>query len=160
MAISQESLNNFKQSVGNFDLSSLNASYDVSRTDGSIFNFFGGTTISAKNLVGITPELVTDFGTALDTYKSNITTYLNLMEAKEATVGFKGEAVNSAIKNFVSRIIEISKEYLDSLEQVEKEMIAAVQASYSSQDTAVGSSVTSDATYVEENKYNNVGGDV
>ena len=99
MAISQESLNNFKQSVGNFDLSSLNASYDVSRTDGSIFNFFGGTTISAKNLVGITPELVTDFGTALDTYKSNITTYLNLMEAKEATVGFKGEAVNSAIKN-------------------------------------------------------------
>lgn len=160
MAISQDGIENFRSSARNLDLTSLNSNYTTEIKEGAFLGIIGGTNISAKNLVGITPELVTEFSSALDTYKTNITTYLNLMEAKEATVGFKGEAVNSAIKNFVSRIIEISKEYLDALEQVEKEMVAAVHRSYSSQDTAIGSSVSADSTYVEENKYNNVGGAV
>lgn len=154
MAISQESLESFRTATTNVDLSSLNGEYNTTRkeNDGGLFNF-GASSTSGKSLVGITAELATAFGTALTEYRTPINDALNAMVAKEATVGFKGEFVNSAIKGFVERVIEVSKEYLTALEDVQKEMIAAVEKSYSTQDTSMKTSVTSDASKITENQY-------
>lgn len=154
MAISQESLETFRTATTNVDLSSLNGEYNTTRTenDGWLFNL-GASSTSGQSLVGITAELATAFGTALTEYRTPIDEALNAMVAKEATVGFKGEAVNSAIKGFVERVIEVSKEYLTALENVQKEMIAAVEKSYSTQDTSMKTSVTTDASKITENQY-------
>lgn len=155
MAISQESLESFRTATTNVDLSSLNGEYNTTRTENdgwSVFNF-GASSTSGQSLVGITAELATAFGTALTEYRTPIDEALNAMVAKEATVGFKGEAVNSAIKGFVERVIEVSKEYLTALENVQKEMIAAVEKSYSTQDTSMKTSVTTDASKITENQY-------
>jgi len=155
MAISQESLTNFKTKMGSIELDSLNGSYQTERGNGNFFNLFGFNMTGSQSLVGITPQLVSAFEKALESYKTEINGYLDVMQAKEATVGFKGEAVNRSIKNFVGRVIEVSKEYLTALENVEKEMIAAVQQSYSSQDTSMSSSVKADSSVVESQNYSN-----
>lgn len=159
MAISGDKLGNLMSSIGSFDGSGLAPGAAPTRGTGEytgqVFGL-GGTEVqlAGSSLVGITPELVSQFGTALTTYKTTITGYLDKMSAKEATVGFQGESINTAIKNFVARVIEVSNSYLDQLETVHNDMIKAVEANYSSQDAGLTSSVRSDAASVLGQKYN------
>ena len=81
------------------------------------------------------------------------------MSAQEATVGFKGEAVNGAIQAFVARVIEVSKEYLDALDEVHRDMINQVAANYTAQDSGISSSMTSDGSAIySDQRYAESGG--
>lgn len=157
MAISAgEGLASLEAAMNSIDVNSLNGDYDTDK--GGWFGKgegFGG--VSAASLVGITPQLVSDFGSALDAYKSEVTSKLKTMQAKDATVGFKGEAINNAIKNFVARVIEVSNEYLEQLDTVHREMVTQVQTNYETQDTGINSSVVSDGSSVSGQKFNGGG---
>ena len=164
-AESQEGLNSLNAAMNAVDVTGLNGDYSTTKADpnatwyeslGRNLGFNTGN-LSSSGLVGITPELATAFGAALDEYKQTIGADLDAMVAKEATVGFKGEAVNEAIKNFVARVIEVSKEYLEALDGVHRDIIAQVEANYQSQDEGISLSVSGDASSISSQKFNGGG---
>lgn len=160
-AESQEGLNSLNSAMNAVDVSGLNGDYDTTRdvpnTDKQWFWEPNTVAVGGPGLVGITPELATAFGTALDEYKQTINADLDAMVAKEATGGFRGEAINDAIKNFVARVIEVSKEYLEALDGVHRDIIAQVEANYQSQDEGISSSVSGDASSISSQKFNGGG---
>lgn len=98
-----------------------------------------------EKLAGVTPEMATNIATSIETYKTNIETILNKLETVESNAAFQGTSIKGALDTFVTSIKSLTFKYLTQLVAAENAIVSSVATAYATQDTELGSNLTSDA---------------
>ena len=136
----------------NDTISTTVGSYSSSNVkEGSWFFGIGAEDNSqnANDFVGITPEMLSEITGAIDTYTNNLVSALNKMpDEVNYSQGFKGTAVEAAVKKFVTTVKDVCKDYLESLKAAENQIVESVEKQYSTSDEDVSSQLNTDSSKI------------
>ena len=115
------------------------------RTEGGVFGLFGEEVASGQPLAGVTASFAANVSQAIETYKSNVQTELDKLQNVESNGAFRGEAITTALANFVNAVREVGTQYLERLSSAETQIINSVAQAYQTQDTDLSGNLNSDS---------------
>lgn len=108
----------------------------------------GGEEATGAILAGVTESFAANVSNAIDTYKTNVQTELDKLQAVESNAAFRGSAISQALSNFVNAVRETGAQYLERLSSAETQIINSVAQAYQTQDTDLSSNLNSDSNSI------------
>lgn len=120
----------------------------TANTSYGLFGLFGGETTGAT-LAGVTADFASSVKSAIDTYKSEVQSYLDQIDSADSTVAFQGSEIGGAIKNFIDAVKDVATRYLTKLSEAEQLIIDSVQSAYQTQDSDLTGDMSSDASTLD-----------
>lgn len=113
----------------------------------------GKTELDGSAVAGVTPEMASNIGTALESYATSVKTAFKdvfdlVTNAAEGSTMFQG-SVNTALATFAGDVQETVNSFIDGLSMAEKEIVDAVAKAYLENDTTVAGSVDAQTNAME-----------
>lgn len=118
---------------------------ETANVSGGFFGAVFGAEASGADIAGITESFAANVTRAIDSYKSDVQSKLDQLQAVESNSAFQGAAISKALANFVTSVRDVGTDYLNRLSSAETQIINSVAAAYKTQDTDLSGNLGSDA---------------